>query len=265
MQENEQITKEMWNTVMEKTRIPCMKLTLTDSNPSIFESKVGGLGYVPHGEQIPTDSKGVQLRLLAQIDCSQVTLPDFPHTGLLQFWILNDDLAGCDFDNNTHQDGFRICYYKELDRTVTEAEVNEKVGNNLPFGEDLFPVSGCWGLAFSEETETISNGDCHFESYMENAVLDAYQKEVEEIPDEIYEAANDGFAHKMGGYPGFTQYDPRNEEDLHDVLLFQLDSDFGDGQDRIIWGDAGICNFFINREKLKQCDFSDVIYNWDCY
>lgn len=99
---------------------------------------------------------------------------------------------------------------------------------------------------------------------MKNAVLDAYQKEVEEIPDEIYEAANDGFTHKMGGYPGFTQFDPRNEEDSHDVLLFQLDSDFGDGADRIMWGDAGICNFFIHREKLKQCDFSDVIYNWDC-
>lgn len=48
------------------------------------------------------------------------------------------------------------------------------------------------------------------------------------------------------------------------MLLFQLDSDYHDSRDRILWGDCVIGNFFINREKLKSCDFSDVIYNWDC-
>lgn len=48
------------------------------------------------------------------------------------------------------------------------------------------------------------------------------------------------------------------------MLLFQLDSDYHDSEDRVLWGDCGIGNFFINREKLKNCDFSDVIYNWDC-
>ena len=31
-----------------------------------------------------------------------------------------------------------------------------------------------------------------------------------------------------------------------------------------MWGDAGIYGFFINRQKLKNLDFDDVIYNWDC-
>ncbi|ETJ18863.1 hypothetical protein Q604_UNBC18576G0001, partial [human gut metagenome] len=31
------------------------------------------------------------------------------------------------------------------------------------------------------------------------------------------------------------------------------------------WGDGGVCNFFINKDKLKNLDFSDVLYNWDCY
>ena len=70
-----------------------------------------------------------------------------------------------------------------------------------------------------------------------------------------------GGGHKIGGYPGFTQWDPRGEGDSHDVLLFQLDSDYHDSEDRVLWGDCGIGNFFINREKLKNCD---VIYNWDC-
>ncbi|MBQ3919961.1 MAG: DUF1963 domain-containing protein [Oscillospiraceae bacterium] len=27
---------------------------------------------------------------------------------------------------------------------------------------------------------------------------------------------------------------------------------------------AGICHFFINSEKLKNCDFSDILYYTDC-
>lgn len=62
-----------------------------------------------------------------------------------------------------------------------------------------------------------------------------------------------------------TQEDPRDEYSPCDFLLLQLDSEFGEGEDKIMWGDAGICNFFINREKLKNLDFSEVMYNWDCY
>ena len=54
-------------------------------------------------------------------------------------------------------------------------------------------------------------------------------------------------------------YDPRNDEE-HDVLLFQLDSEEGS----VMWGDCGVANFFINADALKRMDFSDVLYNWDC-
>ena len=67
--------------------------------------------------------------------------------------------------------------------------------------------------------------------------------------------ATDG--HHLLGYPYFTQEDPR--EGLYKTLLFQMDSDNG-----ILWGDAGVGNFFIDLEKLKQRDFSDVFYTWDC-
>ena len=72
--------------------------------------------------------------------------------------------------------------------------------------------------------------------------------------------------HQLGGYPYFTQSDPRpgQYEDL-DVLLFQLDSD-GNKEvgDLVLWGDCGVANFFISREALKRRDFSRVCYNWDC-
>ena len=37
-----------------------------------------------------------------------------------------------------------------------------------------------------------------------------------------------------------------------------------DDGDLIMWGDVGICNFFISPEALKRRDFSRVLYNWDC-
>lgn len=64
---------------------------------------------------------------------------------------------------------------------------------------------------------------------------------------------------QVGGYPFFTQSDPRSADD-GEVLLFQLNS-----VKDIMWGDAGVANFFIDREALKNRDFSHVMYNWDCY
>ena len=32
-----------------------------------------------------------------------------------------------------------------------------------------------------------------------------------------------------------------------------------------IVGGSGVCNFFIKPEALRALDFSDVLYNWDCY
>ena len=254
--------------IMSKTAVPCMRITLTDEKPSLFDSKAGGIGYVPRSAEIPADSKGNPLQLLAQIDCSQVTIPDFPHEGLLQFWILNDDLHVMNFDAPTKQDTFRVIYHPEIDRTVTEAEVQTKIRSTLPEDECYFPVTGCWKIKFEEQQDLLSASYCSFETRIKELVQKYYPEQAADLLHDPYdlidEEADNGFGHKMGGYPGFTQYDPRDEADPHDVLLFQLDSDYDGSCEKVMWGDSGIGNFFINREKLRRCDFSDVLYNWDC-
>ncbi|MCL2424330.1 MAG: DUF1963 domain-containing protein, partial [Micrococcales bacterium] len=72
--------------------------------------------------------------------------------------------------------------------------------------------------------------------------------------------------HHIGGYPLFTQWDPRDDNDDfagHTTLLFQLDTDQAGGID-IMWGDMGVGNFFIEPDRLAVLDFSNVLYNWDC-
>ena len=155
-----------------------------------------------------------------------------------------------------------MLYFKEPDQTVTEKEVCEKMAASSD-EEDLFPVRGCYGLAFSEDVDTISYSDYRFESCIRKLVQQDYPEEAENLLENMDDFFDGGSGHKIGGYPGLAQWDPRSSEDTHDVLLFQLDSDMGTDW-KILWGDCGIGNFFINWEKLKNCDFSDVLYTWDC-
>ena len=77
----------------------------------------------------------------------------------------------------------------------------------------------------------------------------------------LYGGEERGPYHQLGGYPYFTQTDPRwggAYPDL-DVLLFQLDSQLAENRgepDLVLWGDCGVGNFFISREALKKRDFS---------
>ena len=74
--------------------------------------------------------------------------------------------------------------------------------------------------------------------------------------------------HRIGGYPFFTQDDPRAylpHLQQHTILLLQLDSDSGNGDaDKVLWGDYGVGNFFITPEDLQRRDFSRVLFTWDC-
>ena len=37
------------------------------------------------------------------------------------------------------------------------------------------------------------------------------------------------------------------------------------GEYDIMWGDMGVANFFIEPNALKNLDFTNVLFNWDCY
>ena len=48
------------------------------------------------------------------------------------------------------------------------------------------------------------------------------------------------------------------------TLLFQLDSESGNEEGvKIMIGNKGIINFFIDDDDLKNLDFDDVLYHWD--
>lgn len=250
---------------------------------SLEESKFGGFPFVPLGGAIPTNAEGNQLALLAQINCAQ--LPEnnmYPSDGWLQIWCLEDEMYGFCSDTIQPETNQKVLYIP----AGTQGEPLERVvAMYQPYGDEECPLwfineqGAIWGmrLSFTHGQQGITYSDGRFRDlfldrwnkrYPEQAVENFY-----DLPDEIFENVvdiHDGSdcAHQLGGYPYFTQYDPRYERDSTELtkyteVLFQIDSQFDTEWD-LCWGDAGVRNFFISREDLEALDFSDLLYNFDC-
>ena len=230
----------------------------------ITESKIEGIPYIPVGGKIPVNSEGKQFMFLAQINCEDLKgLEDFPQEGILQFWVLGSDHFGKDFDNPTNHEKIVDCY--------SENEF-KKMYNPYKFDlkhmEILIAIEPC-KMKFSLEKQKESFNYEFLERLYEEVLKEENLKfeednklyeEVERIyEDEFYEEI---VGTKCNGFPYFTQWEPRDEEQMkeYDTSLFQIDS----GKEVMI-GDSGVMHFFINREKLKNKDFSDIFYHWDCY
>lgn len=248
-----------------------MRFSLTDKKPSIFDSKVGGLPYLPESTAIPTNKNGEQLRLIAQINCKDMLpLEGFPHSGIIQFWTASDECWGLYNDY-----GYKVLYHKTIDSSLSESGIAERISEMSDYEKECFPLKGEYSLEFRLDSDTLPFSTADFIRYYnklfpESPITDWIH---ELLGNETYEkySSHDGkyctpYGHKVGGYSEYCQGEPRNEEEKkkYDFQLLQLDSDFGRDLTRIMYGDAGICHFFINSEKLKACDFSDIFYYCDC-
>lgn len=214
-----------------KTKLPkqpVFKIGFTGEQVGYKNSKLGGKYYW-------TDENGLEGYIfLAQINFSELPANDiFPKTGLLQFFVLDDDCYGLFADGK----GFRVIYHQNLDNGY---EVYRQPENTPLYNENI-------GLSFTLSEEYLTASDYRMEDF------------VDDMEDDIWEAF-DGSGSKLLGYPYFTQFDPRERvNQTYDRLLFQLDTN-----KYLMWGDSGVANFFINSEKLANMDFSDILYNWDC-
>ena len=90
---------------------------------SITDSHLGGVPYVPRGGEIPTDEKGNQLWLCAQINFAQMPrMEGFPDGGIFQLFASDFDAdGGFGFYAGEYgeQKGWKVVYYEEADPAVT--------------------------------------------------------------------------------------------------------------------------------------------------
>lgn len=241
---------EPYRRQIEQTVRDCVDIRVVPGlRPDPWSSRFGGTPYLELGDEYPRNPAGHPLYLLAQVNFGEIPpLSGFPRQGLLQFFIADDDLYGLDFDRPLRQSGFRVRYYPS---TRTQGLVKE-----FPFlkrSENL-PVNGCYAVSFARRRAPVTPSDFRFQSMLPDIAEDDDLLE-------LYEQAFPEMGHRLGGYPSFTQWDPREGELEEFELLLQIDTD-DDGD--IMWGDAGVGAFFIKPEDLAESDFSSVLYNWDC-
>ena len=253
-----------------------ISLSLAD-NLALTDSKFGGVPYIPQGGALPTSVDGKPLFMLAQINCEQ--LPEntlYPKKGLLQFWIAATEapLYGLDYEAPCSNDFKRVIYYP----TFGEALPIDDFINDYIFDDENLPFNSKrqFALHFKKDTESISLEDraatqLFFQKWNESfsTHITTIDEFFDEVPDDICEEINayllkEPTGHKIGGYPYFIEYDPREENAPHTFLLLQIDIDNIEGEE-ICWGNlGGIANFFISPEDLSAYQFDNVLYNWDC-
>jgi len=266
------------NAVLQQTQLPCIKLTPVRRSVGVYDSKLGGLPYLPPGFAYPhnTDphSDKKPLKLLAQINFAQLPhLEGYPAEGILQFFMANEaksDIYAIDFDNPTVQSGWRVVYHKQLIMDESQLQVPPALESG---DEVLFPFDGEFALEAESACQPISCSDFRWQDFLDATIVstEIYQSLKERMSDDDIDdhlsELSCGFGFRIGGYPAFTQEDPRGygENTEHTMLLLQLDSWSTDGDSGIMFGDSGVANWFITPEALAQCDFSDVMYHWDCY
>lgn len=193
------------------------------------------------------------MAMLCAVYCSDVKgVPDFPEKGLLRFFVSDNDMMGADFDNPTSQKDFKVIY--------TERENLPEIPAKVP--ECLPMLNGPVGLSFSPAKGPMTSDDDRFDEEFRKVLADIITDGTtynNGLWERFYSEGS-----RIGGYPHFCQYDPRADRTRYgkyDTLLLQIDSD----DSHIMIGDLGVMNFFIEREKLRKRDFSDVLYWWDCY
>ncbi len=253
-------------------------------NLSVFENKLGGVPYMPKDFTYPAvksgQYEGKPLRLLAQLNFEKLPhIPNFPQKGILQFFGFDGDeymLFGMDYDNLAVQNGFRVIYHENI-LTDESLLIDE---SDLPEFSDeygAFPFDGEFLLEAEGPSECaatiydVSFWDrlmkfCGEAAGCEFNTVGALEKAGFGSLEFLWEKrSNECFC--IGGYPYFTQDDPRFADSYKrfDTLLLQINS-FYDREtcDEIMWGDMGVGSFFIPLERLKSGDFSEVMFTWDC-
>lgn len=248
-----------------------------NDNPSVADSKFGGIPYIAKDSDVPKDSNDMQLALLAQINCTELPENDlYPKEGLIQFWISRND----DFGLNNKKD-YCVRYIKEIEDDITNEDVLNKYNllndNNDEEYSPFNKKNTSFALKFKKGMSTITSNDFQFEElalqtirelFPNENVKDLYDDLEREVFNTLFKAFT-GVNHAIGAYPTFTQWDPRNpdEPNAYDITLLQVDSlwESDSNSAQIMWGDCGVANFFINKEKLENLEFEDVLFNWDCF
>lgn len=257
---------ETYRNEIEDTFIPAVTVIPCKGATTLTTSKFGGTPYLPKAYVYPKDTEGTPMRLLAQINFSELPhIESFPEKGLLQIFVSPNILY---IEEKRYKDIFQQ-YFKV--RYFANPKATFEVGNSetalVPgIYSSGFPITEELALHFNLNNEPISALDYRLIELIGQDFSDNQSNLTERHPiEDTYMQYYLGAGHKVGGYPYFIDKDVRAETPFlkkYDTLLLQIDSNDTLG---IMWGDSGVANFFISEENLRNRDFSDILFHWEQY
>lgn len=235
-------------------------LTPIAIQPTTTQSKLAGYPYLPQNEQPALDQEGQPMLLLAQLNFADIIAPpDFPSEGILQFFIAQNCYERYSLEQARSL--FSVRYYPTI--TNNTEIVTPDFLRHANFTN--FPIKYEQSVLSYTQIEPVSATDFRLPHYIDPFFLAQPFTTGGQTLHDIYFEYFLSADHKIGGYPYFIEEDIRLEDPSfyqYDTLLFQLISN--DAQS-IMWGDSGVISFFINAEKLKQRDFSDILFYAEDY
>jgi uncharacterized protein YwqG len=231
-----------------------------EANALSAPARLGGKVWFAEGEEWPRGPDSEPLEFVAHLDFSRLPpLDGFPSEGIARFFVGRDDIWGADLDA-PDKSNVRVLWH---DGPATGGRLEDPLhwgkDQNSPFESVSLRENG---LALRPKPiEDLPD----FYSWQLQEELDRYAGRLgqDELENELFEIVETReYAHRIAGYPSFTQYDfrKRGEHDDLDVVLLGLSSD-----DAIMWGDVGEAAFYIRRSDLERRDFSRVAFYWDCH
>lgn len=253
--------KEKFARVIEQfkkeTEKECYSISCVEGTPDILDDKIGGQPYLPIGEEYPKDKNGNPMPLLIQINLEKIDLENWPKTGTLEIFMEQGF-------NTSWPTDYKIKYFKNGIEYQTEFP-NIDLNN--------FVLQASIKIELKKDICHMSLGDYRANNILINIFNEIFDKNVTntfDIDDVVegydwYSDMNDSLSKPLaniGGYPDFTQQDPRYDKPDHmDECLVKIDSYL---DRRLQIGDSGIIFSFINSNDLKECKFENGHCDWDC-
>lgn len=250
--------KKVMELYKEKTKKECYKIEIEEGvTPGIMDDKIGGIPYLPVGEEYPVDTNNNPMILLIQINLKNIELENYPQEGILEIFVDKELSWPCDY---------KIKYFKnitEYRNDLTEIDsgnyfYEKPLKINLVKDIEHMPFSDYRSLdVLTEVIKEVAN--IEVDGFFD--IKNFFEKNGCDIYDEMYKI--NIFPGNLSGYADFTQSDPRpikNKEDKVECLV-KIDSNL---RHDITIGDSGILFSFISEEDIKAGNFENAIVDWDC-
>lgn len=238
---------------MTRIMLPCPE----DKNKTRFGGKAVDI-------QPPIDRNGLPMKLLAAIWCSEIRgVSDFPEKGVLRFYVSDTPSLITDHTQPIPNVDCKVLY--DEDESLFDAEMYDDESLS-----ETFPIKHPIPLRLAPVMSTVLCNDYRFRDHLFNALEKVNVDKNSLTEDEInYIFENNYYGgHRIGGYPCFEDNDPRRDDaslQKYDSLLLQIvthiyPDESGKEIEYVNFENEGSCQFFIPREKLRQKDFSDVLF-----